>query len=73
MAKEDLELTIEGKEKLEAELVEESEEVNKEVEELAKKYQMDKEDFLKEFGGKEMIQYDLEMRRVVELLKEYNK
>lgn len=49
------------------------EEVNKEVEELATKYQMDKEDFLKEFGGKEMIQYDLEMRRVVELLKEYNK
>ena len=49
------------------------EEVDKEVEELAKKYQMDKEDFLKEFGGKDMVQYDLEMRRVVELLKEYNK
>ena len=49
------------------------EEVDKEVEELAKKYQMDKEDFLKEFGGHEMIHYDLEMRRVVELLKEYNK
>ena len=50
-----------------------AEEVDKEVEELATKYQMDKEDFLREFGGKEMIQYDLEMRRVVELLKEYNK
>ena len=50
-----------------------AEEVDKEVEELATKYQMDKEDFLKEFGGKDMIQYDLEMRRVVELLKEYNK
>lgn len=49
------------------------EEANKEVLELAKKYQMDKEDFLKEFGGIEMIQYDLEMRKVVELLKEYNK
>ena len=49
------------------------EEVEKEVEELATKYQMDKEDFLREFGGKEMIQYDLEMRWVVELLKEYNK
>ena len=49
------------------------EKVEKEVEELATKYQMDKEDFLREFGGKEMIQYDLEMRRVVELLKEYNK
>lgn len=49
------------------------EEANKEALELAKKYQMDKEDFLKEFGGIEMIQYDLEMRKVVELLKEYNK
>lgn len=49
------------------------EEANKEAEELAKKYQMDKEDFLKEFGGIDMIQYDLEMRKVVELLKEFNK
>ena len=49
------------------------EEANKEALELAKKYQMDKEDFIKEFGGIEMIQYDLEMRKVVELLKEYNK
>lgn len=49
------------------------EEASKEAEELAKKYQMDKEDFLKQFGGLEMIQYDLEMRKVVELLKEYNK
>ena len=49
------------------------EEVDKEVEALANKYQMDKEDFLKEFGGHEMIHYDLEMRKVVELLKEYNK
>ncbi|MCI8569273.1 MAG: trigger factor [Bacilli bacterium] len=49
------------------------EEADKEALELAKKYQMDKEDFLKEFGGIEMIQYDLEMRKVVELLKEYNK
>ena len=46
---------------------------NKEAEELAKKYQMDKEDFLKEFGGIEMIQYDLEMRKTIDLLKEYNK
>ena len=49
------------------------EDANKEAEELAKKYQMDKEDFLKQFGGLEMVQYDLEMRKVVELLKEYNK
>lgn len=49
------------------------EEASKEAEELAKKYQMEKEDFLKQFGGLEMIQYDLEMRKVVELLKDYNK
>jgi len=49
------------------------EEAEKEAEELAKKYQMKKEDFLKEFGGVELIQYDLQIRRVVELLKELNK
>ena len=49
------------------------EEAEKEAEELAKKYQMKKTDFLKEFGGIELIQYDLQMRRVVELLKELNK
>ena len=49
------------------------EEVDKEVEALANKYQMDKEDFLREFGGLEMVQYDLEVRKTVELLKELNK
>ena len=50
-----------------------NEEADKEAEELAKKYQMPKEEFLKAFGGIEMVQYDLEMRKLVELLKEYNK
>ncbi len=49
------------------------EEAEKEAEELAKKYQMKKADFLKEFGGIELIQYDLQMRRVLDLLKELNK
>ena len=49
------------------------EEANKEADELAKKYQMEKDEFLKQFGGLDMVQYDLEMRKVVELLKEYNK
>jgi len=49
------------------------EEASKEAEELAKKYQMKKDEFLKEFGGLEMVQYDLEMRKVMELLKDYNK
>ncbi len=49
------------------------EEADKEAEELAKKYQVSKEEFLSQFGGLEMVKYDLEVRRVVELLKEYNK
>lgn len=48
-------------------------EAEKEAEELSKKYKMEKEEFLKQLGGIEMIQYDLEMRKVVELLKEANK
>ena len=49
------------------------EEAEKEAEELAKKYQMEKDEFLAQFGGIEMIQYDLEMRKAIELLKELNK
>ena len=49
------------------------EDAEKEAEELAKKYQMDKEDFLNQFGGLEMVKYDLEVRKVIELLKELNK
>ena len=49
------------------------EEADKEATELAEKYQMEKEEFLNQFGGLEMIQYDLEMRKVMELLKELNK
>ena len=50
-----------------------AEEAEKEAEELAKKYQMKKDEFLAQFGGLDMIQYDLEMRKTVELLKELNK
>ena len=45
----------------------------KEAETLAKKYNMTKEDLLKEFGGIETVMYDLEIRRVFDKLKEYNK
>ena len=44
-----------------------------EAEKLAVKYNMKKEDLLKEFGGLDMIMYDLEIRRVFDKLKEYNK
>jgi len=50
---------------------------NKDAEEeatkLAEKYNMKKEEFLDAFGGLDMIKYDLEMRKVMDLLKEYNK
>lgn len=49
------------------------EEVQKEAEEMANKYQMEKDDFLKQFGGIEMLQYELEMQKTVDLLKELNK
>ena len=49
------------------------EEAENEATMLAEKYQMEKDEFLKQFGGIEMIQYDLEMRKVMELLKELNK
>ena len=40
--------------------------------ELAKIYNMEKDEFLKLFGGIEMVKYDMEMRRAIEILKENN-
>lgn len=48
------------------------EEAEKEAEEMAGKYQMKKEEFLQQFGGIDMVQYDLEMQKAVDLLKEFN-
>ena len=45
----------------------------KEADELAKKYQMPKDEFLKQFGGIELVKYDLEVRKAIDLLKELNK
>ena len=39
--------------------------------ELAVKYTV--EEFLKEFGGDQYVKYDLEIHKVIELLKELNK
>lgn len=50
-----------------------AEEASKEAEELAKKYEVEKDEFLAQFGGIDMVQYDLEMRKTIELLKEANK
>ena len=46
------------------------EEADKEATELSQKYGMEKDEFLKSFGGLEMINYDLEIRKVVDILKE---
>lgn len=56
-------------EKIEVTLEEGEEEALK----LATKYAMSKEEFLKQVGGLDMIMYDLEIRRVFDKLKEYNK
>ena len=48
------------------------EDTEKEAEELAKKYNMEKDEFLKLFGGLDMVKYDLEMRKALEILKDNN-
>lgn len=48
-------------------------EVEEEIKSLANKYSMKEEELLKAIGSKEMIHYDLEMRKVIEILKEANK
>lgn len=45
------------------------EEASKEAEDLAIKYAMNKDEFLKLFGGLEMVKYDLSMKRAIEILK----
>ena len=41
----------------------------KEAEENAKKYNMKKDEFIKAFGGIEMVKYDMKMRKSIEILK----
>lgn len=48
-------------------------EVEEEIKSLSDKYGMKEDEIIKAIGSKEMIQYDLEMRKVIELLKEANK
>lgn len=48
-------------------------EAMEEAKRLAERYNMELDDFLKQFGGIEMVQYDQEMRKTIELLKELNK
>ena len=48
------------------------EDTEKEADSLAEKYSMKKEEFLKLFGGLDMVKYDLEMRKALEVLKDNN-
>ena len=49
------------------------EEVEKEVKELSEKYKMTREEFVKQFGDEDLVRYDLEVRKTIDLLKELNK
>ena len=48
------------------------EDAEKEAKELAEKYQMDVEKFKQEFGGIDMVKYDMKMRKAIDSLKENN-
>ena len=48
------------------------EESDAEATKLAEAYQMEKEEFLKLFGGLDMVDYDLKMRKAIEILKDNN-
>ena len=48
-------------------------EASKEAKDMASKYNMTEEELLKEFGGLEMMKYDLKMKKAIECLKENNK
>ena len=45
------------------------EQAKEEAKKLAEKYQMEEEEFVKLFGGYEMVKYDLKMRGAIEVLK----
>jgi trigger factor len=59
---------IAEKEKIEAT----DKEAEKQAEELATNYQMEKEQFLSMFGGLDMIKYDIKVKKTMEFLKENN-
>ena len=48
-------------------------EVDAHVDELSENFGMKKEDFLSNFGGTDMIEYDLKIRKTIDALKELNK
>lgn len=65
-------LTLEEIKKLENIEVSE-EEVDNKLKELAKNHNMKEEEIIKQIGSREMLKYDLEMNKVLDLLKEESK
>lgn len=49
------------------------EEVNKEISEMAKKYNMTESDLTNAIGGKEMLSYDMTMRKAIDVISGENK
>ena len=47
-------------------------EADKEALEMAEHYGMKKDEFLAEFGGLEIVKYDMKMRKAIEILKDNN-
>ena len=45
------------------------EEANHDAEEKAKKHGMDKDEYIKAFGGLEMLKYDIKVQKVLDILK----
>ncbi len=48
-------------------------EAEEEAEKMAERYQVSKEDFIKQIGGLDSLKYDVEMNKTIEKLKELNK
>ena len=47
----------------------EEKDVEQEIINLSKKYNMEKDEFVKAFGGKEFVKYDMQVRKAIELIK----
>ena len=45
------------------------EEAKEEVKKLSEKYQMKEDEFLMNFGGLDLVKYDLRMRKAMDVLK----
>ncbi len=48
-------------------------EVDEEVKKIAESYEISEEEFLNYAGGKDMVKYDLNMRKALDIIKEDNK